>query len=68
MSASRRFACWVAWNVDGSPSKKLGRKGIDFVTDPDYEPIHQVDDTPYSRNPLDRVATSRAARTWSGEE
>jgi endonuclease G len=61
MSSSRRFARWVAWNVDGGAIKRLPRKDIDFVTDPEYDLAHQVDDTLYSDNPLDRGHIARRA-------
>ena len=61
MSAARRFARWVAWNVDGNALKSLSRKGINFVLDPAYEPDQQVDDTLYSHNDLDRGHIARRA-------
>ena len=61
MSASRRFARWVAWNVDGGAIKKVSRKGIDFVVDPEYDAVHQVDDILYSKNRLDRGHVARRA-------
>ncbi|MFJ2662904.1 DNA/RNA non-specific endonuclease [Nocardia fluminea] len=34
LSRARRFAFWVAWNIDGAAMRKLPRIGIDFVEDP----------------------------------
>jgi endonuclease G len=67
MSASRRFARWVAWNIDGNSIKLLPRTGIDFVTDPEYAVAHQVDDRLYSKNPLDRGHIARRADLVWGE-
>ena len=67
MGASRRFARWVAWNIDGTSIKKLGRKGIDFVVDPEYDAAHQVDDRLYSKNRLDRGHVARRADLVWGE-
>jgi endonuclease G len=61
MSAARRFARWVAWNVDGNALKALSRQGINFVLDSAYEPGQQVDDTLYSHNHLDRGHVARRA-------
>lgn len=61
MSTDRRFARWVAWNVDGNAIKNLSRKGIQFVLDPAYDADHQVDDVLYSHNHLDRGHIARRA-------
>jgi endonuclease G len=61
MSASRRFARWVAWNIDGSAISKLPRKGIRFVLDDAYEHGKQVGDELYSDNHLDRGHIARRA-------
>ena len=42
MSASRRFARWVAWNIDGSAISKRPRKGIRFLLDDEYDATHQI--------------------------
>jgi endonuclease G len=68
MSAARKFARWVAWNVDGDAIKSLSRKGIDFVLDPAYEPDQQVDNTLYSHNHLDRGHIARRADLVWGSE
>ena len=61
MSASRRFARWVAWNIDGSAISKLPRKGIDFVIDDAYASEFQVGEELYSDNRLDRGHIARRA-------
>lgn len=61
MSASRRFARWVAWNIDGMAIAKLPRKGIRFTLDEAYEPNHQVGEELYSDNRLDRGHIARRA-------
>jgi endonuclease G len=67
MSAARRFARWVAWNIDGSSIKRLSRTGIPFVIDPAYEPTEQVDDALYHDNRLDRGHIARRADLlWGG--
>jgi endonuclease G, mitochondrial len=67
MSASRHFARWVAWNIDGGSIKKLSRKGIPFIIDPAYEPDQQVDDDLYRDNRLDRGHIARRADLlWGG--
>lgn len=63
MSASRKFARWVAWNIDGQrllPSDGLGREDLDFVVDGRL-PGGQVDDRLYRHNPLDRGHLARRA-------
>jgi len=69
MSASRRFARWVAWNIDGQrllPSDGLGREGLDFRVDRRL-PHGQVDDRVYRSNPLDRGHLARRADLLWGE-
>lgn len=61
MSASRRFAFWVAWNIDGGAFKALSRNGIKFVKDPQVAEDHQVGDELYARNDLDRGHLARRA-------
>ncbi|GMA41453.1 DNA/RNA non-specific endonuclease [Mobilicoccus caccae] len=65
MSASRRFARWVAWNVDGDSLKKLSRSGTKFRLDPRIAKKHQVGDELYADNPIDRGHIARRADlTW----
>jgi endonuclease G len=61
MSASRRFARWVAWNIDGGALKSLPRRGIEFVLDPQLDDDHQIGDELYRNNDLDRGHIARRA-------
>jgi endonuclease G len=61
MSRSRRFARWVAWNIDGGALRKVSRKGISFKKDPDLPASAQVGDELYAGNPLDRGHIARRA-------
>jgi len=61
MRASRRFAFWVAWNVDGGSLKALSRKGIKFVKDPQVPEDLQVGDELYADNDIDRGHLARRA-------
>jgi endonuclease G len=61
MSASRRFALWVAWNIDGGALKALSRRGQRFVRDPQVAEHLQVGDELYAGNRLDRGHIARRA-------
>jgi endonuclease G, mitochondrial len=61
LRASRRFAYWVAWNVDGGSLKKLSRSGTRFVKDPRIPADLQVGDELYADNRLDRGHLARRA-------
>ncbi|HEX6346774.1 DNA/RNA non-specific endonuclease [Umezawaea sp.] len=61
MSKSRRFALWVAWNVDGGSIQKLDRSGIPFVKDTRLPAESQVGDELYRNNRLDRGHLARRA-------
>jgi endonuclease G, mitochondrial len=61
MSASRRFALWVGWNIDGGSLKALSRKGMTFVKDPQVAADLQVGDELYAGNDLDRGHIARRA-------
>ena len=61
MRASRRFAFWVAWNIDGGAFKALSRNGIKFVKDPRVPDDRQVGDELYRDNDLDRGHLARRA-------
>jgi endonuclease G len=61
MKASRRFAFWVAWNIDGGALKALSRTGIKFVKDPRVPEDMQVGDELYVDNDLDRGHLARRA-------
>ncbi|MEO6734433.1 MAG: DNA/RNA non-specific endonuclease [Ferruginibacter sp.] len=57
---SRKFAFWVAWNIDGGNIKKVSRNGIKFVPDPRFQEF-QVGDELYAGNRLDRGHIARRA-------
>ncbi len=61
MSASRRLALWVAWNIDGGALKALSRRGLRFVQDPQVAGDGQVGDELYAGNRLDRGHIARRA-------
>ncbi|CCH29994.1 DNA/RNA non-specific endonuclease [Actinosynnema sp. NPDC047251] len=60
-SKSRRFAFWVAWNIDGKTLKAINRSGIPFVLDPRLPAQFQVGDDLYRGNRLDRGHVARRA-------
>lgn len=59
-SKSRKFAIWVAWNIDGNQIKKISRTGIKFDFDTRFTQF-QVGDELYSGNRLDRGHIARRA-------
>jgi endonuclease G len=61
LSKSRRFARWVAWNIDGGTLKKISRSGIPFIKDPRLPAEFQSGDELYSGNRLDRGHLARRA-------
>ncbi|WP_217902284.1 DNA/RNA non-specific endonuclease [Siphonobacter sp. BAB-5385] len=61
MSKSRRFAYWVAWNIDGGNLKKITRKNLSFALDPRLPAEYQVGDSLYANNRLDRGHIARRA-------
>jgi endonuclease G len=61
MSRSRRFAYWVAWNIDGGSLQKLNRNNIKFRKDPKLPDDVQVGDELYRNNSLDRGHLARRA-------
>ncbi len=61
LSKSRRFARWVAWNIDGGTLKKISRNGIPFIKDPRIPADFQSGDELYSGNRLDRGHLARRA-------
>jgi endonuclease G len=65
---NRRFAIWVAWNIDGGNLKKLSRKNIPFVLDPRIPEQFQVGDSLYAGNRLDRGHIARRADLLWGSE
>lgn len=61
LSASRKLAHFVAWNIDGEQLKAYGRKGLSFKKDPRLDADEQVGDELYSDNKLDRGHIARRA-------
>lgn len=61
MSRSRRFARWVAWNIDGAAIRRLSRSNISFRRDERLPAEAQVGDELYRNNPLDRGHLARRA-------
>jgi endonuclease G len=61
MSRSRRFARWVAWNIDGGAIRRLSRSSIPFRKDPNLPANAQVGNELYANNPLDRGHIARRA-------
>lgn len=68
LSKARRFAIWVAWNIDGGSIKKLSRNGIDFVTDKRIPDNQQVGNSFYANNRLDRGHIARRADLLWGSD
>ncbi|WP_304455490.1 DNA/RNA non-specific endonuclease [Nocardiopsis sp. YSL2] len=67
LSASRRFARWVAWNIDGGSLKRLSRSGITFAKDARLPDGVQVGNEVYTSNRLDRGHIARRADLlWDG--
>jgi endonuclease G len=56
---SSKFARWVAWNIDGTSTKRLSRNGIPFIKDPDVPTEYQVGNELYVNNDLDRGHIAR---------
>lgn len=61
MSRARRFARWVAWNVDGDDMRRLSRDGIDFRLDERLPADVQAGEDLYATNDLDRGHIARRA-------
>ncbi|MCH6200011.1 DNA/RNA non-specific endonuclease [Aquiflexum sp. LQ15W] len=68
LSKSRRFAHWVAWNIDGGRIKSLSRKGLKFKMDVRIPSNFQVGEDLYSNNRLDRGHIARRADLVWGSE
>lgn len=65
MSASRKLASWVAWNVDGSSLRKLSHRGTQFRRDRSIPRDAQIGNELYRKNALDRGHLARRADlTW----
>lgn len=67
MSVSRRFAYWVAWNIDGSALRMNSRSGLDFILDPRIPSDAQTGNELYEGNRLDRGHLARRADVIWGE-
>jgi endonuclease G len=61
MSKARRFARWVAWNIDGASIKLLPRTDLAFTKDPRLPATAQIGNELYSGNRLDRGHLARRA-------
>lgn len=68
LNGERRFAMWVAWNIDGGQLKKVSRRGIPFKLDPDIPSEFQVGNFLYAGNRLDRGHIARRADLCWGSE
>jgi endonuclease G, mitochondrial len=68
MHKERRFAVWVAWNIDGNVMRQLSRKGIPFILDPNVPARYQIGDELYAGNRLDRGHIARRADLCWGNE
>ncbi|MEU5691894.1 DNA/RNA non-specific endonuclease [Actinosynnema sp. NPDC020468] len=64
----RRFAYWVAWNIDGGDLKSINRSGIPFVLDSRIPRQFQVGDELYKNNRLDRGHLARRADLLWGKD
>ena len=61
MRRSRKFAAWVAWNIDGAALKRLPRTNLQFVKDPQLAADAQVGNELYADNRIDRGHIARRA-------
>ncbi|WP_306371286.1 DNA/RNA non-specific endonuclease [Nocardiopsis sp. CC223A] len=67
LSASRGFAFWAAWNIDGGGIRRLSRRGIPFAKDPRLPDGAQVGNELYKANRLDRGHLARRSDLlWGG--
>lgn len=67
LSSARRFARWVAWNIDGASIKRLSRTNIAFVKDPRLPEDAQTGNELYAGNRLDRGHLARRADLLWGD-
>ncbi|QTF08169.1 DNA/RNA non-specific endonuclease [Brenneria izadpanahii] len=65
LSAGRRMARYVAWNIDGSRMVKLPRLG--FALDPRIDAKYQIGEEAYEGNRLDRGHIARRADLCWGD-
>ncbi|NKG21832.1 DNA/RNA non-specific endonuclease [Paeniglutamicibacter sp. ANT13_2] len=59
MSQTRRFARWVAWNIDGASIKLISRTNLTFTKDPRLPAKTQIGNELYDDNRLDRGHIAR---------
>lgn len=67
LSHSRRFARWVAWNIDGASIKRLSRTNMQFTDDPRLPEEAQTGNELYANNRLDRGHLARRADLLWGD-
>lgn len=67
MSMARRFARWVAWNIDGSRIKLISRTNLAFTKDRRLPASAQVGNELFGENRLDRGHIARRADLLWGE-
>lgn len=67
MSIARRFARWVAWNIDGASIKLISRTNLAFTKDRRLPAGAQVGNELYGDNRLDRGHIARRAHLLWGE-
>lgn len=67
MSIARRFARWVAWNIDGASIKLISRTNLAFTKDRRLPAGAQVGNELYGDNRLDRGHIARRADLLWGE-
>ncbi|MFF5790632.1 DNA/RNA non-specific endonuclease [Paeniglutamicibacter sp. NPDC012692] len=67
LSRTRRFARWVAWNIDGAGIKLLSRSNLDFTKDPRLPAETQTGSELYAGNRLDRGHIARRADLLWGD-
>ncbi|GAA1880369.1 hypothetical protein GCM10009715_28540 [Paeniglutamicibacter psychrophenolicus] len=67
LSRSRRFARWVAWNIDGASIKRLSRANSNFTDDPRLPDDAQTGNELYANNRLDRGHLARRADLLWGD-
>lgn len=67
MSIARRFARWVAWNIDGASIKLISRTNLSFTKDRRLPAGAQIGNELYGDNRLDRGHIARRADLLWGE-
>lgn len=67
LSASRRLARWVGWNIDGADLLLLSRTGLHITKDPRLPADTQVGNELYAGNSLDRGHLARRSDLLWGD-